>query len=382
MNNKTSSGSKLSSLSIFFPFYNDEGTVRKQIEQAYEIGKNIADDLEVIAIHGGNSRDNTFSKILEMKKEFPNLIIIDKSDNKEGYAVIKYGFAAATKDWVFYTDGDAQYHLDELPLLVEKQFKTNADVVNGYKKNRADGFVRFILGDLYARFSRFIFELPIRDTDCDFRLIRKSALSKIKLVSQNASILGELIKKLEIAGAKFAEVPVSHYARVYGRSNYTPWELLKEKFIGDIKLYFKIKQTMDSVDSLRILRFGMVGLISIFTQAVFFNIFIIFFRISPGIATILADQFAIVLSFAINNFYTFKDRRHTAISRAFSAFWKFYSIVMIATLLQAFIVWAGTSVSGRGIFWDNFFFAMGLGITFFWNYISQKKFVWRREQNA
>lgn len=382
MENKNFTSAKLRSLSIFFPFYNDEGTVRIQIEQAYKIGKETSEDLEVIAIHGGNSRDNTFSMIKEMKKEFPNLVIVDKSDNKEGYAVIKYGFEAATKDWVFYTDGDAQYHLNELPLLVEEQFKTNVDVVNGYKKNRNDGFIRFILGDIYARFSRFIFELPIKDTDCDFRLIRKSFLSKIKLVSQDASILGELIKKLEIAGAKFVEIPVSHYARIYGRSNYTAWNLLKEKFIGDIKLYFKIKQTMNSVDSLRIVRFGMVGLISIFTQTVFFNIFIILFKINPGLATILADQFAIVLSFNINNFYTFRDRKHTSLSLIFFAFWKFYSIVMIATLIQAFIVWTGTSIFGRGIFWDNFFFAIGLGVTFFWNYVTQKKFVWRRKQIA
>jgi len=372
-------GRKLSSLSIFFPFYNDEGTVRKQIEKAYTVGKNVSEDLEVIAIHGGNSRDKTFEKIKEMKEEFPELVIIDKTTNKEGYAVIKHGFAAATKEWVFYTDGDAQYNLDELPLLTKKQFETSADIVNGYKRNRADGFLRFLLGDLYARFSRFIFELPIRDTDCDFRLIKNSFLLKIKLVSQNASILGELIKKLEIAGAKFAEIPVSHYPRIYGRSNYTPWELFKEKFIGDIKLYFKIKQTMDSVNSLRIVRFGMVGIISIFTQAVFFNIFIVFLEIYPVVATILADQFAIALSFMINNIYTFKDRKHAVSAVMFSAFFKFYFIVMIATLIQAFIVWAGTSVFGKGIFWANLFFAIGLGITFFWNYISQKKFVWRRK---
>jgi len=381
MENKDSAPiAKLSSLSIFFPFFNDEGTVEKQIERAYELGRDIAEDLEVIAIHGGNSKDQTFLKIKELKERFPDLIIVDKTDNEEGYAVIKHGFSAATKDWVFYTDGDAQYDLRELHLLVDKQKKTNADVVNGYKRNRGDGFVRFILGDMYARFSRFIFELPIRDTDCDFRLIRRSSLSKIELISQNSSVLGEMIKKLEITGAKFVETPVSHFAREYGRSNYTPWILFKEKLLGDIRLYFKIKQTMASVDKLRIVRFGMVGLISIATQAVFFNIFIISFKINPGLATLFADQFAIVLSFFINNHFTFKDRKHTALGASIEAFAKFYSIVMVATLIQAFIVWAGTSFFGKGIIIANIFFAIGLAVTFFWNYATQKKFVWRRKQ--
>jgi putative flippase GtrA len=380
MENKVIPSAKLSSLSIFFPFLNDEGTVQKQIERAYEIGKEVAENLEVIAIHGGNSKDQTFRKIKEMQMQFPDLVVVDKSDNQEGYAVIKHGFAAATKDWVFYTDGDAQYDLKELPLLVAKQRQTAADIVNGYKKNRGDGFIRFILGDMYARFSRFIFELPIRDTDCDFRLIRKSSLSKIQLISRNASILGEMIKKLEITGAKFVEVPVAHYPREYGQSNYTPWILFKEKLIGDIKLYFKIKQTMASVDKLRIVRFGMVGIISIITQALFFNLFIIASNISPGLATILADQFAIVLSFFINNFYTFPDRKHVAWGTAFWAFIKFYSIVMVATLIQALIVWAGTSVFGKGLLSANIFFALGLGVTFFWNYVTQKKFVWHKKR--
>ena len=142
---------KLTSLTIFFPFFNDEGTVERQITEAYKYGREVTDDLEVIAIHGGNSKDKTLSKIHEMIIKFPSLVVIDKTDNTDGYAVIKHGINRASKDWVFYTDGDAQYHLDELKKLVSKQLQTDADVINGYKKNRGDGFIRFTLGDLYQR---------------------------------------------------------------------------------------------------------------------------------------------------------------------------------------------------------------------------------------
>ena len=130
----------LESLTIFFPFYNDEGTVGRQIRLAFEIGKKFTNDLEVIAIHGGDSADQTFQKIKDLRKEFPELILIDKTENTEGYAVIKYGFKNARKKWVFYTDGDAQYHLEEdLEKLIKKQFSTKADVINGYKRSREDG---------------------------------------------------------------------------------------------------------------------------------------------------------------------------------------------------------------------------------------------------
>lgn len=234
---------KLSSLSIFFPFYNDAGTVERQINYAYEIGGKFTDNLEVIAINGGASKDNTMEVIRQMKTKYPNLVIVDKKDNWEGYAVIKYGLKAATKDWVFYTDGDAQYHLEEdLEALVKKQIETNADVVNGYKMARGDNFIRTFLGKGYAYLSSGLFKLPIRDTDCDFRLIRNRMLKKFSLDAHDASILPELIKKLELVGAKFVEIPVHHYERVYGTSNYTPWMLLREKVIGDIKLYIKMKR--------------------------------------------------------------------------------------------------------------------------------------------
>lgn len=234
---------KLKGLSIIFPFFNDEATVARQITFAYLVGKEVADDFEVIAVNGGRSRDRTFEEIKKMKKIYQDLKIINRENNHEGYAVIKHGLKAATKDWIFYTDGDAQYHLEEdLVKLVQCQMKTKATVINGYKIKRKDNILRIIFGGIYKFLSKFFFNLPIRDVDCDFRLIKKSLLDKIKLKSRDSSILPELIKKLELAGASFSEVPVSHYQRIYGKSNYSIFTLAKEKIFGDIKLYFALKK--------------------------------------------------------------------------------------------------------------------------------------------
>jgi len=368
---------KLSSLTIFFPFYNDEGTVVEQISKAYEIGSKYTNDLEVIAIHGGISRDGTFNEIKKAKKKFIDLVIIDKSDNIEGYAVIKYGFQNATKDWVFYTDGDAQYDMKELELLVKKYYETKADVINGYKTSRGDGVVRHILGDLYAKFSSFIFELPIRDTDCDFRLIKKKFLDKFELVSVDSSILGELIKKLELSGASFAEVPVSHFDRKYGISNYTAFGLFKEKLIGDFKLYFKLRSLRGADSKIRIVKFGGIGLISVFIQVTLFNFLIIFTTIKPFWATILADQLAIINSFILNNRYTFIDKKFDSFRPKIKPFFKFYLIVSTTTVIQALIVYFGNLFFGYGFFISNFFFMIGILVGFILNYSFQKRLVWK-----
>lgn len=232
---------KLNSLTIFFPFFNDEGTVEDAILKAFDIGRLATDDLEVIALHGGNSKDNTWQKILEMKKRHRALKVINKADNLIGYAVIKFGIFAATKEWVFYTDGDLQYDVKELITLVKAAHKSSADIINGYKVNRNDHLHRVLLGNIYKRVAQTLFRLPIKDVDCDFRLMKKSYLNRITLDATHAAILPELVFKLKLARAKFYEVPVSHFPRRYGTSNYKWWQLTWEKLSGDLQLYFKLQ---------------------------------------------------------------------------------------------------------------------------------------------
>jgi len=220
--------SRLSSLTIFFPFYNDAQTVEKMISDAFEYGMRITEKLEVIAIHGGRSRDNTWGEIQRMKKKYPRLKVIDKSDNTDGYGVIRYGFKAATHEWVFYTDGDGQYSVTDLLKLVKKQRETQADVVNGYKLKRKDSTKRKILGSFFQHLHRLLTFSPIKDIHCDFRLIRSRFTSQIFWQTRGSTVISELILKLQAQDVIFAEVQIQHRKRKYGRSNYSVLKLIKE----------------------------------------------------------------------------------------------------------------------------------------------------------
>ena len=137
-----------------------------------------------------------------------------------GYgAALRTGFSQASKDLVFYTDGDGQYDVRELarlyPLLTD-----GVDVINGFKKQRADDASRKLLGGLYSRFARLLFNLPIRDVDCDFRLMRRTALQRVQLSSSSGAICIELVYKLHKAGCVFVETAVPHYPRTHGRSQF------------------------------------------------------------------------------------------------------------------------------------------------------------------
>ncbi len=233
---------RVSSLTIFFPFFNDGGTVPAAVDMAFEIGKQLAEDLEVIAIDGGVSKDDTSNQITLMKERHPELKVMDCTTNTEGYAVIKKGFAAASKNWVFYTDGDLQYDLRDLQALISVQKSTQADVVNGYRQVQEDQCTRRIASAMYRPISRFFFGLPIQDGHCDFRLIRTACLKNFSLEGQNGSVVIELIKKLQWTGACFAESPVTHRKRNYGASNYNDFQLFRERAINDFHLFFRLSK--------------------------------------------------------------------------------------------------------------------------------------------
>lgn len=231
---------RLSSLTIFFPFFNDAGTVLEQIKDAYQVGSEISQKLEVIAIHGGKSTDDTEAKLREAKVLFPDLKIFDESQSDKGYAVITTGLRAATTDWVFYTDGDRQYHVEDLKLLVKSQSESGAQIVNGYKDVRHDSLSRRLAGNMYAHIVQTVLRLPIRDPHCDFRLISTSLLIDWQPRITGAAIIQDLLIHLKSKSSKWSEVPVHHFDRSYGKSNYTVWKLTKETLSGMIR-YWKYR---------------------------------------------------------------------------------------------------------------------------------------------
>ena len=77
-----------------------------------------------------------------------------------------------------------------------------------------------IIGEVYNRLARLLFRLPIRDIDCDFRLLRRKALQPIGKISTSGAACLEMIRKLKANGAVFAETEVSHYPRLHGHSQF------------------------------------------------------------------------------------------------------------------------------------------------------------------
>jgi glycosyltransferase involved in cell wall biosynthesis len=209
---------KISSISAVFPAYNDGGTIPSMVLTALMALRRVTDDYEIIVTNDGSS-DHTSDILQEMAGRYPELRVIEHPHNLGYGAALRTGFSAATKDWVFYTDGDAQYNPLELVDLVDA-LSDGVDIVNGYKIARSDPVIRKIIGRAYHYMVSFMFGIHLRDVDCDFRLMRRSVLMELGLESGSGAICLELVKKLQDRGCVFVEVPVHHYHRQYGRSQF------------------------------------------------------------------------------------------------------------------------------------------------------------------
>ena len=232
---------KLPGLSVFFPAYNDAGTIPSMVLTAQMAARALTDNYEIIVVNDG-SQDHTADVLAELERQMPRLRVIHHPQNQGYGAALRTGFASAAKEWVFYTDGDAQYNPLEMPVLVDA-LREGVDVVNGYKISRNDPLIRIILGNIYNVTVKILFGLRLKDVDCDYRLMRRVIFDNITLESNTGSICVEMIKKIQDAGYTFAEVPVSHYHRQYGYSQFFNWRRLLRTARHLLVLWWKLVVT-------------------------------------------------------------------------------------------------------------------------------------------
>lgn len=217
----------ISSLTVFFPAYNDAPSLPGLIGRTFETASRLTEDFEVIVVNDG-SFDDTDQVLADLRARWGPRLRVVRHEVNQGYGgAVRSGFRAATKDWVFYTDGDGQYDVTELPRLVEA-LGPGIGLVNGYKIARSDVFYRRVIGAAYLWSVRRLFHIRIRDVDCDFRVVKRSLMDGITLESSSGPVCVELVRKLQDTGCGIVEIPVRHLPRLHGHSQFfRPVNLVK-----------------------------------------------------------------------------------------------------------------------------------------------------------
>lgn len=205
---------KLSSLSIFFPAFNEEKNIAATIKKALVIAPTIASKFEILVIDDG-SKDKTAEVVGNIAKKEKTVKLIKHPKNLGYGAALKTGFYNSSFDYIAYMDSDGQYDFSDIVKMIEKI--QDADVVAGFRVKRADSFNRIVYAKLWNLLLKALFGISVRDIDCGFKLIKRQVLGAIPhLKSNGATISAELLTKAKKKGFKIDQVGLVHKPRVFG----------------------------------------------------------------------------------------------------------------------------------------------------------------------
>ena len=229
---------KPTGLTVFFPAYNDSGTIASMVIRAVQAASELTADYEVIVVNDG-SGDATAQIVDELARTYPRVRVVHHARNRGYGGALQTGFRSATKELIFYTDGDAQYDPAELAALWARM-TPRVDLVNGYKMSRSDPMHRVVIGRVYHHLVSLMFGLTVRDVDCDFRLMRRAIFERIDLSKTSGVICLEMMKKIEDAGFRIVEVPVHHYHRAFGKSQFFNFRRIFRTGVDVLRLWYAL----------------------------------------------------------------------------------------------------------------------------------------------
>lgn len=197
--------------------YNEAENATALLDEALATLGKFADTFEVLIIDDGSS-DGTGDIVRTYAESHPQVRLVAHPTNLGYGLALRSGLDHARGDVVAIVDGDRQFRLSDLGPLFSKL--DEADIVAGYRINRADASHRTAIARVYHLVLRMMFGLNMRDADCGFKLIRRSVIDTIapQLLARSASISPELLIRASRAGFRIVEAGVPHHPRVAGQA--------------------------------------------------------------------------------------------------------------------------------------------------------------------
>lgn len=208
-------------ISLIFPLYKDEGTVRSMTEKAIKVLQDISSRYEIVMVNDG-SPDRSGEIADQLALENKNVRVLHHSRN------LGYGKALQTAlenvgdvEWICMTDGDDQYDVRELYHFVTLLPRYDGLIAFRYCKIYSTW--RIFLSFVYNILLRFLFRSHFRDISCGLKLFRKEVVKGVSITSSSPFIGAEITLKAMLQGYLIGEVGISTYPRGFGQSSSTSW---------------------------------------------------------------------------------------------------------------------------------------------------------------
>lgn len=205
-------------VSLVVPMLNEERSLPHLLDVALDTLPHHATDWEIVLVDDA-STDDTAAVAAGRAASEPRIRVVRHEVNRGLGGALRSGFAAASKEWVLYSDCDLPWDLDETGRLFRAADLTGAGVVSGYRHDRTgEGVLRTAYSFLYNGLVHVVFGFPIRDVNFSCKLIRHDLLADLGLESEGSFIDAELLVRLRNAGALIQQVGLDYFPRTRGVS--------------------------------------------------------------------------------------------------------------------------------------------------------------------
>lgn len=234
----------IENLSVFFPAFNEEGSIKTTVSRAIEVLEKLEIDWEVVIVNDG-SKDGTGEVADSLAKSNPKIKVIHHPRNLGYGEALKSGFYNTKYDVIAYTDGDGQFDFSQIYEFVEEL--DSADLVIGYRIKRADPFYRKLFAKGWALSLLLLFGMRLKDVDCGFKVVKRAVLEKIpKLTSQRGAMINaELAIKAKKFGFRVAQVGVNHFPRLAGKPTGASIPVIIRSYFDLCKLWWEFLDKKD-----------------------------------------------------------------------------------------------------------------------------------------
>lgn len=238
---KDGNGSRSSAavtLSVIFPAFNEEANIRHTVEAARLVLPKIAETWEIILVNDG-SRDATTPICDELADQYEEVRAIHHIDNRGYGAALKSGILAARHDYIFFTDSDGQFDLQELENLID--WASQYEIVTGYRAKRQDPPHRLINAWGWRTLVRMVLGVKVRDIDCAFKIFQRSVFDRVQIRSVGAMVNTEILAQANSFGMRIHEVKVSHFPRRAGKSSGANLRVIAKAFKELFRLWGQLR---------------------------------------------------------------------------------------------------------------------------------------------
>lgn len=208
-------------VSIIVPVYNSSETLQDLCERITKVFESRSESYEMVLVDDG-SKDASWKRLEQLKENYSDhLIAIQLQKNFGQHQAIVCGFNFSMGKLIITMDDDLQHPPEEIPKLLDKHRKTEADVVYGIYKIKKHGFMRSA-GSYVIQKSAKYFAEHNGTVGSSFRLFDRKIVERIAERPQNFMFIDEIIHWYT---GNIVTVMVEHHSRAVGKSGYSFFKL-------------------------------------------------------------------------------------------------------------------------------------------------------------